>query len=312
MGSRNPFDTQRAGKGEGTKPSPFAAPAPGPIEPELNPAAPLADRPHRVETVPTSMWVIAACLLLLLLLGLSGYSLWQQKLANDALLAELNARDSRIASVEQQAARTAGALATAQSRVTELIAEADELKRAQEAAASAQQSLESQMRDALASKDITISELQGKLTLSILDRILFDSGQAVIKPEGQEVLRQIAAVLDQFPNRQIHVTGNTDNVPIHTTQFPSNWELSAARALAAVRFLVEQADVNPTRLAAVANGEFQPVADNTTSDGRAQNRRIAIVVLPEVFKSPETPPAAPEPLPTTAPSSGTADPNQGS
>lgn len=243
--------------------------------------------------MPSSMWAIAGCLLLLLLLGLSGYSLFERKRANDALLAELNVREGRLASAEQQAARTAGALATAQSRVNELLAEADELKRANEAATSAQQSLESQMREALASKDITISELQGKLTLSILDRILFDSGQAVIKPEGQEVLRKLGAVLDQFPNRQIHVTGHTDNVPIHTPQFPSNWELSAARALAAVRFLVEEAGVNPTRLAAVANGEFQPVADNATAEGRAKNRRIAVVVLPEVFKSPEAQPGVP-------------------
>ncbi|HAV64868.1 MAG TPA: hypothetical protein DCY13_21175 [Verrucomicrobiales bacterium] len=156
------------------------------------------------------------------------------------------------------------------------------------------------MRAALATKDITISELEGKLTLSILDRILFDSGKAIIKPEGEEVLRKIATVLDQFPGRQIHVTGHTDNVPIRTSQFPSNWELSAARALAAVRFLVEQAGTDPKRLAAVANGEFQPIADNATAEGRASNRRIAIVVLPEVFRLPqppaEPPPAAPEPV----------------
>jgi len=293
MGTNNPFDAKGAGVADPVKSSPLGAPEPAREEssPEMAAVAPAP--PREIESVPSSMWAIAAGLLLVLLLGLAGYSLGQQKQANDALLAELSLRESHIAGLEQQAARTAGALATAQSQVTALIAEADELKRAKEAATSAQQSLESQMRDALASKDITISELQGKLTLSILDRILFDSGQAVIKPAGQEVLRKLAAVLDQFPNRQIHVTGHTDNVPIHTTQFPSNWELAAARALAAVRFLVEEAGVNPTRLAAVANGEFQPVADNATPEGRAKNRRIAIVVLPEVFKSPEAPPPAP-------------------
>lgn len=305
MSSKNPFHPP-TGK---PKPDP-APPASGPDEapepvPAPSPAEPAGRR--EIETVPSSMWTIAGYLVLLTLLGLAGYSLLEQKRANDEALHRLAARDQELSAARQRTFQTETTLATARQTIAELEAEADELKRAKEAATSAQQDLESQMRDALASRDITISELQGKLTLSILDRILFDSGQAVIKPEGQEVLRQLAAVLDQFPNRQIHVTGHTDNVPIHTTQFPSNWELSAARALAALRFLVEEAGVNPTRLAAVAHGEFQPVADNATPEGRAKNRRIAIVVLPEVFTSPETAPApsteeeppAPPPAPDT-------------
>jgi chemotaxis protein MotB len=293
MAKMNPFNPPGATGNEAAKESPFAEPAiTAPVQvPDRVPVEP--PPPREIEAVPSSMWTVAGFLLLLLLLGLSGYSLFQQKQTNDGLLAKLADGDEHLAHSRQRTEEIEARLQAAESRVAELLAEADELKRANEAATSAQQSLESQMREALASKDITISELQGQLTLSILDRILFDSGQAVIKPEGQEVLRKLAAVLDQFPNRQIHVTGHTDNVPIHTAQFPSNWELSAARALAAVRFLVEEAGVNPTRLAAVANGEFQPVADNATPEGRAKNRRIAIVVLPEVFKSPEAPPGGP-------------------
>jgi flagellar motor protein MotB len=314
MSSKNPFHPP-TGK---SRPAP---PASGPDEPPepppaANPVAPTG-RPE-IETVPASMWTIAGYLVLLTLLGLVGYSLLEQKRANDEMLHRLAERDQELGATRQHTFQTETALTTAQQTIAELQAEADELKRAKEAATSAQQNLESRMRDALASRDITISELQGKLTLSILDRILFDSGQAVIKPEGQEVLRKLAAVLDQFPNRQIHVTGHTDNVPIRTAQFPSNWELSAARALAALRFLVEEAGVNPTRLAAVAHGEFQPVADNATPEGRAKNRRIAIVVLPEVFKSPETPPAvaAPlaeeEPSPNAVPLPEPVEPNPGS
>jgi chemotaxis protein MotB len=152
------------------------------------------------------------------------------------------------------------------------------------------------MRSALQSKDITISELQGKLTVNILDRILFDSGEAVLKEEGEKVLQQIATVLAQHPNRQIHVIGHTDNVPIRVStrsRFASNWELSTARAIAAVRFLQEQAQVDPRRLGAVGYGEFQPVADNSTAEGRAKNRRIAVVILPEIFTPLEKPPPAP-------------------
>jgi len=241
------------------------------------------------------MWSIAICLVLLTLLGLVGYSLFRQKEANDTLRTRLADQTRATANAERDGQQQAAELARAQAKIGELASEAAELKREQEAASSAQRDLETEMRAALASKDVTISELRGQLTLSILDRILFDSGQAVIKPEGQDVLRKLAAVLGQFPGRQIHVTGHTDNVPIHTPQFPSNWELSAARALAAVRFLVEEAGVAPARLAAVASGEFQPVANNLTVEGRAQNRRIAIVVLPEVFAAPEAAPGSQHP-----------------
>jgi hypothetical protein len=129
---------------------------------------------------------------------------------------------------------------------------------------------------------VTISQLQGKLTVSILDRILFDSGEADLKPDGAEVLRKVATILAAHPNLRIHVVGHTDDVPIRPAarkRFPSNWELSTARATAAVRFLTEQAGVDPRRLGAVGYGEFRPVAPNSTPEGRARNRRIAIAIL---------------------------------
>ena len=138
------------------------------------------------------------------------------------------------------------------------------------------------MRAELESKDVTISKLQGKLTVNILDRILFDSGEAVLKPDGEAVLNKIAAILGQHPDLKIHVIGHTDNVPIRPSarnRLASNWELSTARALAAVRFLTERAGVAPTRLGAVGYGEFRPIADNSTAEGRARNRRIAITIL---------------------------------
>jgi chemotaxis protein MotB len=142
------------------------------------------------------------------------------------------------------------------------------------------------MRTALKSKDVTISELQGKLTVNILDRVLFASGEADLKPEGEQVLSQVASVLTQHTNRQIYVIGHTDNIPIRANTFSryaSNWELSTARATSAVRYLVEKAGINPVRMAAVGYGEFHPVADNSTAEGRAKNRRIAIVIMPEQF-----------------------------
>ncbi len=145
-----------------------------------------------------------------------------------------------------------------------------------------QRRLESEMRDALESRDVVISELRGNLTVNILDRILFDSGEATLKPGGMQVLDEVAKVLARFESRQIQVFGHTDNIPIRL-KYPSNWELSTARAVSAVRYLTEKAGVDPQRLSAVGCGEFQPIADNATAEGRAKNRRIALVVLPEQF-----------------------------
>jgi chemotaxis protein MotB len=123
---------------------------------------------------------------------------------------------------------------------------------------------------------------------------MFDSGEAELKPAGAAVLRKVAGVLAQHPNIKVHVIGHTDNVPIRAAarnRFPSNWELSTARATAAVRFLTETAGVDPRRLGAVGYGEFRPVADNATAEGRARNRRIAIVILSEELAGADTAPA---------------------
>jgi chemotaxis protein MotB len=140
--------------------------------------------------------------------------------------------------------------------------------------------LENEMRADLESKDVTISNLQGKLTVNILDRVMFDSGEAILQPNGEAVLRKIATILAGHPALKIQVIGHTDNVPIRN-RFPSNWELSAARSLAAVHFLTEKAGVDPRRVGSVGYGEYRPIADNSTSEGRAKNRRIAITILPD-------------------------------
>lgn len=147
------------------------------------------------------------------------------------------------------------------------------------------------MRADLESKDVTISKLQGKLTVNILDRVMFDSGEAVLKPEGESVMRKIAAILAEHPGLKIHVIGHTDNVPMHN-RFASNWELSTARALAAVHFLTEKAGVDPHRVGAVGYGEYRPIADNSTAEGRAKNRRIAVTILSDELAGVDAGPAA--------------------
>jgi len=174
-------------------------------------------------------------------------------------------------------------LAALQSKIADL--EKEKTKAEQKA-----KGLEDEMRSSLESKDVTISNLQGKLTVNILDRVLFDSGEAELKPDGESVLRKIAAVLAGHPELKIQVIGHTDNVPIRI-RFPSNWELSTARALAALHFLTEKAGVDPRRVGAAGYGEYRPIADNATAEGRARNRRIAIAILPDELAGADAAPA---------------------
>lgn len=129
--------------------------------------------------------------------------------------------------------------------------------------------------------EVKISELKGKLTVNVVDKILFDSGKAVLKPAGINVLQQIGDILKVAADKDIQVEGHTDNVPISGTlaqKFPSNWELSTARATTVLHFLQEKAAISGERLSAVGYGEYRPVASNGTAQGRALNRRIQIVL----------------------------------
>ncbi len=139
---------------------------------------------------------------------------------------------------------------------------------------------------------ITITKLADRLSVSMVDRILFPSGEAGISVEGVKVLERVGAVLKNTQKKIIRVEGHTDNIPISTKlmeTFPTNWELSAARATNVVRFLQDKVGIDAAHLEAVGLSEFHPVASNKTPEGRSQNRRIDIALLPD-FR--ETPPAA--------------------
>jgi len=147
--------------------------------------------------------------------------------------------------------------------------------------------MQAAMKAEVDAKQVTIQELEGKLTVSMVEAILFDSGKAVVKKEGVEALKKVAEVLKTTTDQEIVVAGYTDNVPISgklASVYPTNWELSAARAIAVVKIL-EGAGVGQTLLGAMGYGEFRPVADNSTPEGRAQNRRMEIVLMPRPKRS---------------------------
>lgn len=115
------------------------------------------------------------------------------------------------------------------------------------------------------------------LEIEIKSSLLYPSGSAALSPKAVPLIEQIASVLKPFPNR-IHVEGFTDDIPIRNPTYPSNWELSSARAASVVRLLAESG-IDPASMAAIGYGEFRPVADNSTEEGRSKNRRVVLVVL---------------------------------
>jgi chemotaxis protein MotB len=139
------------------------------------------------------------------------------------------------------------------------------------------------MKGEIAKGQVTISELKGKLTVNMVDAILFDSGKAEIKTDGLVVLGKVIEILRAVNDKAIRIEGHTDAMPIAGSlaqRYPTNWELSAARAINVARYLQKES-INPALLSAAGFGEFKPVADNATVEGRAKNRRIEIVLVPK-------------------------------
>ncbi len=145
------------------------------------------------------------------------------------------------------------------------------------------ENLMQEMKGEIAQGQVAITELKGKLTVDVLDKILFASGEAEVKPEGLAVLQRVIDILKNVKDKAIRIEGHTDNVKIGgalARKYATNWELSAARAINVTRYLQKQG-IDPVLLASVAYGEYKPVADNSTSEGRAKNRRIAIILQPK-------------------------------
>lgn len=160
----------------------------------------------------------------------------------------------------------------------ELQAKEEKVKEQSEAFTRMQQAMKAELE----SKQVALQELEGKLTLTMVEAILFDSGKAEVKQEGRDALQKVADVLKTVEDQEIVVAGYTDNVQIGERLakiYPSNWELSAARAISVVKILVADG-VNPENISAAGYGEYRPVADNDTPEGRAQNRRMEIILMP--------------------------------
>ncbi len=203
----------------------------------------------------------------------------------DALRPKANEADAKIkdltAKLEAaEAERTQ--LAAAKESLSKDVASKDEERAKLKAT---ENELHDKLKSELSSGDVSPTEDGGKLRVGLVDKVLFNSGEATINKRGETVLMKVGSILAGIADRQILVSGHTDITPIgekRASQFPTNWELSTARATNVVRFLQEKANVPGERLVASGYGEFHPVASNKSSTGRAKNRRIEILLVPTI------------------------------
>ena len=184
---------------------------------------------------------------------------------------ELEADAARIAKEREQLRQEQSQLAATLEQ--ERLAKEEEIARLTRT----QEALSKSLQDEISKGNITIQQVRDRLTINMVDRVLFDSGQAQVKPAGMKVLKQVGDVLNQISDKQIRIEGHTDNVPISTKlqdRFKTNWELSTARATTVVRYLIDQGGVDRQYLSAVGYADTHPLASNDSEEGRSSNRRI--------------------------------------
>jgi chemotaxis protein MotB len=245
----------------------------------------------------TRVW-LGAIVAMLVGLGCGVPKLEHQR-ALDEMAAKLRAQDEesqrRLAAVEKARAALEAQLKALEGERGQLsgqlaatTSENEQLKRAREMLerrTRAFRELAEKLKSMIESKALSVSMRKGRLIVQMSDKVLFDPGKSDLKPEGQKALELIGGILKTIPDRDFLIAGHTDNRPVKTARFKSNWDLSVARALEVVKFLQGQG-VNPGHLGAAGYSEFDAVGDNATDGGRAQNRRIEIILMPNISELP--------------------------
>ena len=182
-------------------------------------------------------------------------------------------------------ASEAGALAANVENMQQALQELEQRRASSEATLQEFRDLVSRFRAMIDAGTLKVKVIDGRMIVELATDILFGAGSAKLSPAGREALTEVAGVLASIPDREFQVAGHTDNQPIHTAQFPSNWHLGSSRAIAVSQVLIE-AGLPPDRVSAASYAEFRPADSNRTTAGRANNRRIEIVVVPDLSSMP--------------------------
>jgi chemotaxis protein MotB len=202
----------------------------------------------------------------------------------DSLTAQKSSLDEQVKKLTDDADALKKEKDALQAKVNELSPKAQKAEQL-EKATQTYQDLTKKLEKEIQQGQIQITEMKNRLTMTMVDKIIFPSGSAEISKKGKEVLDKVTAILKEIKDKRIQVEGHTDNVPIVSDlkkRFPTNWELSTARATEVVRYLQETGGLDPKMLSATGYSEYQPVASNDTDEGKHKNRRIEIVLLPLV------------------------------
>jgi len=217
----------------------------------------------------------------------------EQKLASGSASAqdEISKLQKQASDLEADAARIAKEREQLRQEQSQLAATLEQERLAKEEEINrltrTQEELSKSLQDEISKGNITIQQVRDRLTINMVDRVLFDSGQAQVKPAGVKVLKPVGDVLNKISDKQIRIEGHTDNVPISSKlqdRFKTNWELSTARATTVVRYLIDQGGVDRQYLSAVGYADTHPLASNDSEEGRSSNRRIEIVLYPKDLK----------------------------
>lgn len=209
------------------------------------------------------------------------------KLLNDstALVGQLKERLEKLGQNVDKLTAERGQLQSGLQDAKTRLEELRKQKAAAEARLALFRGLVSKLRAMIDSGQLKVVTRDGRMLIALPDDVLFDSGKAEVKPQGQEALTKVAQALSAIPDRRFVVAGHTDNVPIRSGRYRSNWDLSAARAIEVTLLLVSKG-MKPQALAAAGFGEFDPVAPNDTPEHKSQNRRIEIVLQPNISDLP--------------------------
>ena len=163
-------------------------------------------------------------------------------------------------------------------KIYQLSSQLDELARAKKL-------LEERLSQEIADKQVSLKMMEKGLVITVVGDLLFDSGKAVVRSEAYNVLNKVSGVLQEnVPEFKVGIEGHTDNEPIKSSGWKSNWELSTARSLSVLHYLTGERGVEPSRLSAIGYGEYRPVSTNETVQGRQLNRRVEIVIIPDLSK----------------------------
>lgn len=217
----------------------------------------------------------------------------EQRAQMEARIAELEQRNadlvSRLEALGQDVEGLQSERSSLQSSLTETQRALEELRereRQQQARLATFRQMLERFRSMIDSGRLRVRIIRNRMVVELPDNVLFESGEAELREQGQQTLAEVAQILREIQGRQFQIAGHTDNVPIRSRRFPSNWELSTARAVSVARYLLEQG-MPADSISAAGYADTQPIDTNDTPEGRAHNRRIEIQLVPSLDELPD-------------------------